>query len=124
MKFYVAGKFQDRKNVRKLMDKIQDLGHTITYDWTIDEESDDGYPIVNTLRDTWGVQICDTYVGRFIKKNRYRGALVEFGIALGLGKRICFIGHEADGCIFSNHPNVQRFDNEQEFLGYVEKVLR
>ncbi len=124
MRFYIAGKFQDRKNVRKLMDKIQDLGHTITYDWTIDEENAAGYPILNTLRDARGVQICDTYVGRFIKKNRYRGALVEFGIALGLGKRICIIGHEADGCIFTNHPSVQRFDNEQDFLDYVMKVLR
>ncbi len=123
MKFYVAGKFQDRKNVRKLMDKIQDLGHAITYDWTIDEENAEGYPILNTLNDTRGVQICDTYVGRFIKKNRYRGALVEFGIALGLGKRICIIGHEADECIFTNHPSVQHFDNEQDFLDYVVRVL-
>ena len=31
MKFYVAGKWQDRKNIRKLMDRIQDLGHALSY---------------------------------------------------------------------------------------------
>ncbi len=123
MKFYVAGKFQDRKNIRKLMDKIQDLGHAITYDWTIDEENAAGYPVLNTINDTRGVQICDAYVGRFIKKNRYRGALVELGIALGLGKRIYIIGHEADACIFTNHPSVQKFETELEFLSYVRQVL-
>lgn len=124
MKFYVAGKFQDRRNVRKLMDKIQDLGHTITYDWTVDEENAEGYPVQNTINDAMGVKVCDVLVCRFIKKNMYRGALVELGIALGLGKRIYVIGHEADACIFTNHPNVQHFDNEQDFLDYVVEVLR
>ena len=123
MKFYVAGKWEDRKTVRKLMDKIQDFGHAITYDWTKDEETDEGYPIVNAINDTRGVQICDAYVGRFIDKNEYKGALVEFGIALGLNKRIFIIGHAVDSCIFTNHPAVQRFENELEFLSYVRQVL-
>jgi len=92
MKFYVAGKWQDRKNIRKLMDKIQNLGHAITYDWTIDEENAAGYPVLNTINDTRGVQICDAYVGRFVEENHYRGALVELGIAMGLSKKIYVIG--------------------------------
>ena len=123
MKFYVAGKWQDRKNIRKLMDKIQNLGHAITYDWTIDEENAAGYPVLNTINDTRGVQICDAYVGRFVEENHYRGALVELGIALGLSKKIYVIGHCEDDCIFVNHPTVQRFANELEFLSYVRQVL-
>ncbi len=124
MKFYVAGKWQDRENVRQLMDSIQGLGHVITYDWTIDEENAAGYPVVNTINDTRGVQICDAYVGRFVNKNKYQGALVEFGIALGCNKRIFIIGHAVDTCIFTNHPSVQRFETELEFLNYVKKVLK
>ncbi|KKN74989.1 hypothetical protein LCGC14_0384910 [marine sediment metagenome] len=123
MKFYVAGKWEDRKNCRKLMDKIQDLGHAISYDWTTGEETDEGYPIVNAINDTRGVQVSDVYVGRFIDKNNYKGALVELGIALGLNKRIFIIGHAIDSCIFCHHPSVRRFENESEFLSYVRQVL-
>ena len=123
MKFFVSGKFEDRKNVRKLMDKIQDLGHTIAYDWTIDEEGAAGFPVVNTINDTRGVQVCDTLVCRFIDKNDYRGALCELGMAIISNKRICIIGHGADRCIFTNHPQVQRFESESEFLSYVRQVL-
>ena len=123
MKFFVSGKFEDRQNVSKLMDKIQGLGHAITYDWTIDEEVDEGYPVLNTINDLKGVQICDTLACRFIEENNYRGSLVELGIALGLHKRICVIGHGADKCIFVNHPNVQRFETEYEFLSYVRQAL-
>ncbi len=123
MKFYVAGKFQDRKNVRKLMDKIEGLGHTITYDWTPDEVNAEGYPIMNTINDTRGVQLCDGYVGRFVEENHYRGALVELGIALGLGKRIYIIGHAEDNCIFINHPSIQKFETELECLSYIRQIL-
>ena len=123
MKFFVSGKFEDRKNVRKLMDEIEELGHTITYDWTIDEEDAEGYPVVNTINDTRGVQICETLACRFIEVNDYRGALVELGIAIGLNKRICIIGHGADKCIFVNHPQCQRFETDFEFLNYVRQVL-
>ena len=123
MRFYIAGKWQDRRNIRKLMDKIEGLGHTITYDWTKDEENAEGYPIINTINDTRGVQACDTYVGRFIETNNYKGALVEFGIALGLNKKIFIIGHAVDACIFTNHPGAQKFETELEFLSYVKQVL-
>ncbi len=124
MKFYVAGKFQDRKNVRKLMDKIQDLGHAITYDWTIDEEGAEGYPILNTINDTRGVLICDVFVGRFIEENDYRGALCELGMAIIENKRILIIGNGANGCIFVHHPNCLRFESELECLSYIRQVLR
>ena len=62
MEFYVAGKFSDRKNIRKLMDKLEGLGHAISYDWTMGEETDEGYPIVNVINDTRGVGICNAYV--------------------------------------------------------------
>jgi len=123
VKFFVSGKFEDRENVRKLMDKIQGLRHAITYDWTIDEEADEGYPVINTINDLRGVQMCDILACRFIEENNYRGSLTELGIALGLNKRICVIGHGADKCIFVNHPSMQRFENEYEFLSYVRQAL-
>ncbi len=123
MRFFVSGKFEDRKNVRELMDKLEALGHTITHDWTVDKETDEGYPVVHAMNDLRGVQVCDALVGRFIKKNHYRGSLSELGAALGLNKKVYIIGHGADECIFTNHPSVQRFETELEFLSYVRQVL-
>ena len=123
MKFFVSGKFEDRKNVRKLMDKLEGLGHTIAHDWTADEETDEGYPVVHAMNDLRGVQVCDALVGRFIEKNHYRGSLAELGAALGLDTRVYIIGHGADECIFVNHPRVIRCSDEKEFLSYVRQVL-
>ena len=123
MKFFVSGKFEDRGNIRRLMNALENLGHTITYDWTIDEETDEGYPIISAVNDARGVQVCDVLVCRFIEKNSYRGSLSELGMAIVLNKRIFIIGHAVDSCIFVNHPSAQRFESENEFLSYVRQVL-
>ncbi len=123
MGFYVAGKWQDRKNDRKLMDKIQELGHTITYDWTKDDENAKGYPVLNTINDTRGVYECDVFVGRFIGDYKYNGAMSELGMAIIENKQILIVGHGADSCIFTNHPLVQHFETDLEFLSYVKQAL-
>ena len=122
MKIYVAGKWQDRKNVRKLMDELENGGHTVTYDWTKDEENAVGYPIQNTINDTLGVRNCDVIVGRFIDDYKYSGALTEMGMAIGLGKPVLIIGHAIDNCIFINHPTVQKFETELELLSFVRQI--
>ena len=118
MKFYIAGKFEERADVRKLMDKVEALGHTITCDWTIHEQSD--YRIHYAIADVEGVQSCDVYVGRFLNENSYKGALTEMGVALGQAKKVIVIGHAIDSCIFVNHPNVLKLETEEEFLGELQ----
>jgi hypothetical protein len=34
MRFYVAGKYQERDKVRLVFDELKRLGHSITLDWT------------------------------------------------------------------------------------------
>ena len=124
MKFYVSGKFIDGVDIRKLMTALEDLGHTITCDWTGHNKNEKGYPVQFTLDDTEGVRECDTFVGRFIDRWRYSGALVELGMAIALDKKVYIIGSGADNCIFTNHPIIQHFQSELEFLSYVRQVIR
>lgn len=121
MKLYIAGKFQERKQVRWLMDRLVELGHTITFDWTTahyetkEETPEDAVECVR------GVINADAYVGVFIMDYTYKGALIEMGVALGLDKKVYIIGHAIDS-LFIKHPNVQQFDNELEFLSYVRQI--
>ncbi|MEZ4200001.1 MAG: hypothetical protein R3B69_00115 [Candidatus Paceibacterota bacterium] len=34
MKFYIAGKFEDKETVLALFERVKEAGHKITYDWT------------------------------------------------------------------------------------------
>lgn len=123
MKIYAAGKWEDRGAVRKLQEALIKLGHTITVDWTWHEKADGGYPIQYSIDDIKGVQLADAFVGLFVGDYRYKGALVEMGAALGLGKKVYLIGHAIDSCLFSKHPLVQQFETELEFLNYIKKVF-
>ncbi len=119
MRFYIAGKFEERAEVRKLMDKVEELGHTITCDWT--KHRDKGFLVQYAVADVEGVQGCDVYVGRFINENSYKGALSEMGMALGLDKKVVVIGHAIDSCIFTNHPNVLKLESEEAFLSELQQ---
>ena len=120
MRVYVAGKWEEREAVKKLQQALIKMGHTITVDWTGHEIDDEGYPLTYAQDDVRGVQEADAYVGRFLKENNYKGALVELGVALGLNKQVYIIGHAIDSCLFVHHFLVRIFDTEPEFLAYME----
>lgn len=112
LKIYVAGKWQDRFEVRTIQTILRDAGHEITCDWT-----DHEYPTENVnemLRhyataDIQGVKDADVVICVFIQKHHYRGALVEMGAALALDKPVFVLGHAEDSCIFMQHPNIRCF---------------
>lgn len=118
MKFYIASKFEERLKVRWLMDKLEDLGHEITCDWTDHKYGGEGYPISYAKDDVDGVGSADAYAGLFIDDYYYKGALVEMGMALAGGIPIYIIGHAIDSCIFTNLAT-QRFESETEFLNFI-----
>ncbi len=105
MKIYVAGKFELADRVRETMFQLVDAGHTITYDWTLQTEVN----AAQAVADLRGVVEADALVAVFEHLVSYRGALVEFGVALGLGKPIYVIGNALDDhLIFLHHPSVRR----------------
>ena len=116
MKIYVAGKWEDRQRVSDIMQILRDIGFEITCDWTGHKYSDEAYPQQYCADDVQGVKDADLYIGVFIADYNYRGALVEMGIALGVGIPVWLLGDRQDDCIFSNHPGVRKFKEWGELV--------
>ncbi len=116
MNFYVAGKWEERAEVKKLMNILKSKGHEITMDWTVHEHADDGYPEQYSVDDIEGVEKAEAFVGLFINPNSYKGALVELGVALTRCDMVYIIGHAVDSCIFINPAMVDQFDTIEDFL--------
>ena len=120
MKIYVASKFNERLKVRWLMDKLEDMGHEITFDWTTEhyqhkeETREDAKECMN------GVLLSDAYVGMFLEDYHYKGALVELGIALTIDIPVYVIGHAMDSCIFTKLTH--KFETETEFLSFIRGI--
>lgn len=126
MKFYCASKYEDRKETRVLMGELIDRGHKITCDWTVHypkpvEERKWFYSLY-AIEDIKGIRECDALVALFINEHHYRGAWIEIGGALALGKPVYIIGHGGDGCLFLYHPNIHKFENTAEFLRSIEEI--
>ena len=115
----MAGKWEEREAIRELQNKIRGLGCIITIDWTWHETDDPSYPSQYAVEDIIGATSCDVYVGRFIETLDYKGALVEMGATLAVGKDVLIIGHAIDSCLFAHHPQVTIFDTEEECLEYI-----
>jgi nucleoside 2-deoxyribosyltransferase len=128
MKIYVAGKWEDRANVRKLMDKLESQGHVITHDWTTTEEALSTYSdelnknsdvlTRYAVLDTEGVRDSDILVALIDKDYHYAGTYGEIGMAVIAGKEVCAIGENNSHFIFFHHPLVKKFGNEEELLKY------
>lgn len=114
MKIYVAGKWQDRENVRLVMENVRELGHEITCDWTDHESVDKGLMEQYAISDCYGVFEADLLILVAEYPYNYRGSLVEMGIAIGQRKPVWVVGDAVDSCIFINLPTVRRFRNKEE----------
>lgn len=112
MKYYVASKYENKEDVREVMYAIVEHGHSITEDWTHSTETD-GEKVA--LADKKGVEECDVFVGLFNINANYKGAYIEFGMAIALGKEIVIIGEHADRSTFIHLPGIKKFSTIQEF---------
>jgi len=119
MRFYVAGKWEDRENVRVIQNALVEMGHEISCDWTWHEKEDPGYPHQYSIDDIQGVKDAHFYIGLFEGDFNYKGALVELGAALALEKPCYIIGRGIDGCMFVNHPLVIRCETISDFLSEI-----
>ena len=109
LRVYVASKWENKQRVREIMYMLQAVGHEITYDWTTCEVSNRQQAIL----DLRGVADADVFVGIFEQEASYKGALVELGAALALGKPVYILGDASvtRDCIFLKHPHVRRGEN-------------
>lgn len=104
MKIYVAGKTQDVEKVRTIMRIVKRLGHEITHDWTVklDQAMLDRQRVEMTetgrelqeremaIADREGVRDADVLL-IVSSEHALVGALIEAGMALGLGKQVIMV---------------------------------
>lgn len=117
-KVYVAGKFEDKENVRRVQQRLRDLGFEITHDWTPDDASD---LQKSAVEDFEGVLQADFLV--VLNHTLLYGAAVEIGIALGLGRPVYVIGPQVRDNVFWHLPQdygLRTFLTEDEAFAAIE----
>ena len=104
MKLYVAGKWEEAERVREVMWALVDAGHTITFDWTRNEQMSEA-----AAESDWdGVMKADALVLVVEKDLPYKGAMAEFGMAVARRIPIYVIGSHNDSNIFMRLPFVRK----------------
>lgn len=129
MKFFLSSRYSRKDELIKLRDKLEQMGHDVTSRWldTNWEERDEHWePSVAPPEyrekyaqiDLQDVSYCDCLVcftdppGQ---GGRRGGKHVEFGYAMGLGKKVIIVGPREN--IFHCHPKVTYYiDVESWFL--------
>ena len=125
MKIYVAGAWTHREELRKLMDDIEQLGHTITHDWTSNELEYNDYherSVRCARADIKGVCDADLVIAVMTDDlYQYKGTRHELGAAFALkyqAEQDCEMGRKAwypSVWIVSNSD--PRVDNAEELPG-------
>lgn len=93
MKVYVASSFLNIEETRKVMAYLTSLGHEITHDWTT-KAVDKSWPLDRQAaylqacggEDYIGVKMADCLV--LVNHEKCRDAMAEFGLAMGMRKKI------------------------------------
>lgn len=89
MKFYVAGKYEDKERVRRAQRCVVAAGHEVTHDWT-NAPAEGGRK--EAVEDMEGVVAADALLFVNVDPDlRYAGSLVEMGIAVALEKKVYFL---------------------------------
>lgn len=105
MRLYVATSFSNIPEARRVMATLREAGHTITHDWT-HEKLDPAWPKAQQAeylqscgaRDFLGVTQADVVV--LVNHAKSRDAMAEFGVALGLGKKVVVLYPERRSSVF------------------------
>jgi nucleoside 2-deoxyribosyltransferase len=113
MKVYVSGTSKRAELANEVMQRLQDAGHEITFDWTIDIPNEGDMDAEEMARRAEmainAVKAADAVVLLITKEMRGVGSMVEIGVALGNDK-VVLVAELEEGFnhFFSFHPNVWR----------------
>lgn len=129
MKFYIATKLENFAKHNDLSKALQELGHSVTYDWTghgpVFGSGVERIMEVAQL-ETNGVTDADAVI---VLWPGGRGTHVEMGIAIGTGKPVLFYsdvpehhGAFAETCAFYWHPLVTRCQSITELMDAIALV--
>ena len=133
-KVYIAARFSRRHECHKIGKMLQAQGHEIVSRWTL-PDSDHVVPVGMSqqaadderrrfaVEDVEDVLACDWMVSLMEEpRNNSRGGRhIEFGIALGLHKRLTIIGPRET--VFHHLPHVEHYDTTEEFCAALRAMV-
>lgn len=126
-RFYVATRFGEYREARRVIDKLRDLGHRVDVDWTRNHQFDEWgdlklesagkhLPLQEQQRFAYeecaGPMAADVIL---LWNKDMAGAYIEVGLALAKDRTVYVIGCRRF-TIFWSLPNVIMFDTEEEFF--------
>ena len=115
MRIYVATKFNNMARAAEVMRLLEAHGHTITHDWTTPEHH--FRPRVQCAEDDIeGVRQADAVV--LLQVDAMRGAWIETGAALALGKTVFVLGYDGEP-VFLDLPRVVHAKDTSHLLDLI-----
>ena len=129
-RIYIAASFEQKDQVKALLEELKSAGHTITADWTVHQEiaqlkSDGERQALKrqyAIEDTEGVASATVYA-LLVGERKSTGAHIELGIALGAKvPHIFLIGRPDDSQLFYTHPSIKVVPNTKTFIELVNSL--
>ncbi len=136
MKFYVATSLYEADEARQVIDRLVDMGHEVTHDWTRTDEFEIDNGLVYLARadftdeeyakfgadDIQGVRDADVTI-LLDGKPRYM-ALIEAGIAIGAGKEVWVVNPQRSHKVAWAQPQVAVLEDNRALFDLAEDVAR
>ncbi|MDV2582390.1 nucleoside 2-deoxyribosyltransferase [Alkalibacillus haloalkaliphilus] len=113
-KFYVASSFKNKDTVRRVNNELKNKGFISTYDWTQNERASTIHDLKVIGQEEKNAVIEADFIIVLLPGGK--GSHIEFGIALGQGKRIY---------LYSSNDEVNDLETTSTFyhLSEVEKCI-
>ncbi len=133
MKAFVSGQLGDKLEVRRMQDRLRDIGFDISHDWTRTDDLSDklrnrGECGERARRDIDGVAQCDVYVLLSDNSACGKGMYAELGAALALHQltgrpEVYVVGAMRHLSVFYLHPAVHAVPNADLLISMLSESV-
>ncbi|MGP1908263.1 group-specific protein [Metabacillus sp. JX24] len=121
MKFYVASSFKNIDKVRQVSNQLKSRGYIQTYDWTENEKASTFEDLKLIGRqEKIAVAEADLIV---VLLPAGKGSHIEFGIALGLNKRIILYSSNDEVNKFATTSTFYHLREVETFIGPLDELV-
>ena len=121
MKFYVASSFSNIETVRLVSEKLKTMGFIHTYDWTQHERSSTINQLSEIGRKEKEAIIEADFLIVILPAGK--GSHIEFGIALGLGKKIYLYSPNEEVNHFETTSTFYHLPEVEICIGEIEELI-
>ncbi|KPB03273.1 nucleoside 2-deoxyribosyltransferase [Bacillus sp. CHD6a] len=120
-KFYIASSLGNIEKVREVSKRLKDKGFIHTYDWTKNERA----ATLKELKEIGEKELIAVLEADFliVLLPGGKGSHIEFGIALGQGKKIFLYSQNDDINNVETTSTFYHLDNVEKIVGTVEDLL-